>query len=48
MNEFQSIQTGQGLLKDQYESTPIADALRKRSAKLSGKVKEEDDEMEKK
>lgn len=39
MNEFQSIQSGQGLLKDNYnEDTPISNALRKRRKKLEDKV----------
>lgn len=48
-DNFQSIQSGRGLLKDDYnEETPVSDALRRRTKSLSDKVKLEDYEGEKK
>lgn len=45
MDQFQSIQSGKGLLKDYYDpdtKTPVTDALRKRNEKNSAKIKIED------
>lgn len=42
MNDFQSIESGKGLLKDVYDDdsrdTPIIDAMRRRSKKLSDRL----------
>lgn len=39
MNSFQTIESGKGLLKDQYaEETPVSRALRKRADKLKEKT----------
>jgi hypothetical protein len=50
MNNFQSMQSGQGLLKDVYDSdgdSPVERALRKRAQKLKEKtIEPTKDELE--
>ena len=42
MNEFQFIQSGQGLLKNDYEvNDPVANALRMRRKKQQDKISDE-------
>lgn len=51
MDQFQTIQSGQGLLKNNYEDgdrkNPVSAALRKRADKIRAKVQSEDDSMSK-
>lgn len=51
MDQFQSIQTGAGLLKNDYDDgdqkNPVSAALRQRAARIKAKIKIEDQLEEK-
>lgn len=38
MDQFQTIQSGKGLLKDQYDDSPVSIALKRRAARLKEKT----------
>jgi hypothetical protein len=38
MNEFQSIQSGSGILKDSYDESPVSSALKERRKKRAQSI----------
>jgi hypothetical protein len=45
MNQFQSIESGKGALKNVYGKTPIYDALKRRNDKRKKKLAEADEPL---